>query len=178
MKKHFLIIYICTPSVQTQLSINCHFFAVLREIVIQPSPNVTCELPSVIGKSPALLSYRFPFSPAVEVGSEAEDVRCSQLLFRDDFLSEQYFGENRPFSIVTEKVHFGEGMHRRAFRTRLRRGGVPLLLAGPSCVLKVHTAISYGIKNNDELVKRNYSLAVEVSPFAFHQFTFIQCNKS
>ncbi|XP_051906141.1 alpha-protein kinase 2 isoform X2 [Hippocampus zosterae] len=103
-----------------------------------------------------LLTYE-----AVEVGSEAEDVQCSQLLFRDDFLSEQYFGEKQPFSIVTEKVHFGEGMHRRAFRTRLRRVGVPHLLAGPSCVLKVHTAISYGIKNNDDLVKRNYSLAVE-----------------
>ncbi|XP_061554723.1 alpha-protein kinase 2 [Phycodurus eques] len=116
-------------------------YEVLREIVIPPSPNLTFG--------------------AVEAGVEAEEVQCSQLLFKEDFLSKQYFGENQPISIVTEKAHFGEGMHRRAFRTRLRRGGVPLLLAGPSCVLKVHNAISDGTKNNDDLVKRNFSLAVE-----------------
>ncbi|KAM9794370.1 alpha-protein kinase 2 isoform 1-T1 [Syngnathus typhle] len=116
-------------------------YEVLREIVIPPPPNIT--------------------PVAVDVGSEVEDVQCSQLLFKDHFLSEQYFSENQSISIVTEKAHFGEGMHRRAFRTRLRSGGVPLLLAGPSCVLKVHNSISYGTKNNDERVQRNYTLAVE-----------------
>ncbi|XP_077594086.1 alpha-protein kinase 2 [Stigmatopora nigra] len=116
-------------------------YEVLREIVILPSPNIT--------------------APPVEAGFEAEDVQCSRLLFKEDFLSEQYFGENQPVSVVTEKAHFGEGMHRRAFRTRLRQGWVPLLLAGPSCVLKVHTAVTYGTKNNDDLVQRNFSLAVE-----------------
>ncbi|XP_077398906.1 alpha-protein kinase 2 [Vanacampus margaritifer] len=116
-------------------------YEVLREIVIPPSTNV--------------------ISVPVEAGSKVEDVHCSRLLFKEDFLSEQYFSENQPVSIVTEKAHFGEGMHRRAFRTLLRRGGVPHLLAGPSCVLKVHNAISYGTNNNDELVQRNYSLAVE-----------------
>ncbi|XP_077479646.1 alpha-protein kinase 2 [Stigmatopora argus] len=116
-------------------------YEVLREIVILPSPNIA--------------------APPVEAGYEAEDVQCSRLLFKEDFLSEQYFGENQPVSVVTEKAHFGEGMHRRAFRTRLRQGWVPLLLAGPSCVLKVHTAVTYGTKNNDDLVQRNFSLAVE-----------------
>lgn len=98
----------------------------------------------------------------VQVGSEEEDVHCSRLMFKEDFLSDQYFGENRPASIITEKVHFGEGMHRRAFRTKLQAGQIALLVPGHSCVLKVHNSISYGTKNNDELVQKNFSLAVEV----------------
>ncbi|XP_057675590.1 alpha-protein kinase 2 [Corythoichthys intestinalis] len=132
----------CLSSLQGTITLDYLLtYEVLREIVILPSPNIAAIL--------------------VEAGYEAEDVQCSQLLFKEDFLSEQYFGENQSVSIVTEKTHFGEGMHRRAFRTRLCKEWVPLLPAGPSCVLKVHTAISYGTKNNDDLVQKNFSLAVE-----------------
>ena len=98
----------------------------------------------------------------VEVCSEEEDAHCSGLLFKEDFLSDQHFGEKHPVSIVTDKVHFGEGMHRRAFRTKLQAGQIPLLVPGHSCVLKVHNDISYGTNNNDELVQKNFNLAVEV----------------
>ncbi|CAK6955911.1 alpha-protein kinase 2 [Scomber scombrus] len=118
-------------------------YEVLSEIVIPPSPKTT------------------PSEP-VDVGNEEEDVQFSKLIFRDDFLSDQFFGENHLISIITEKAHFGEGMHRRAFRTKLQGGQVPLLLPGHSCVLKVHNAISYGTKNNDELIQKNFNLAVEV----------------
>uniref|UniRef100_A0A8C4H3R4 non-specific serine/threonine protein kinase n=3 Tax=Dicentrarchus labrax TaxID=13489 RepID=A0A8C4H3R4_DICLA len=117
-------------------------YEVLGEIVIPPSLKAVSSAP-------------------VEMGSEEEDVKCSRLMFKEDFLSDQYFGENQPVSILTEKVHFGEGMHRRAFRTKLHVGQIPLLLPGHSCVLKVHNAISYGTKNNDELVQKNFTLAVE-----------------
>ncbi|XP_030004438.1 alpha-protein kinase 2 isoform X2 [Sphaeramia orbicularis] len=117
-------------------------YEVLSEIVIPSTPKISSSAP-------------------VEVESEEEDVRCSRLIFKEDFLSEQYFGENHPASIITEKVHFGEGMHRRAFRTKLQAGQIPLLLPGHSCVLKVHNAISYGTKNNEELVQKNFNLAVE-----------------
>ncbi|KAF7217279.1 alpha-protein kinase 2 isoform X1 [Nothobranchius furzeri] len=117
-------------------------YEVLSEIVIPASP-------------------RSITSPSVEVSREEEDAHYSKLHFKEDFLSDQYFGENLPISILTEKVHFGEGMHRRAFRTTLKEGQVPLLVPGHSCVLKVHNAISYGTKNNDELIQRNFSLAVE-----------------
>lgn len=98
----------------------------------------------------------------VEVVSEEEDVLCSRLLFKEDFLSDQYFGDNQPVSIITEKVHFGEGMHRRAFRTKMNTGQTPFLVSGHCCVLKVHNAISYGTKNNEELIQKNFTLAVEV----------------
>ncbi|XP_037608676.1 alpha-protein kinase 2 isoform X2 [Sebastes umbrosus] len=117
-------------------------YEVLSEIVIPPSPKILSTAP-------------------VEVGSEEEDVHCSGLIFKEDFLSDQHFGGNQPASIITEKVHFGEGMHRRAFRTKMQAGQIPLVLPGHSCVLKVHNAISYGTKNNDELVQKNFTLAVE-----------------
>lgn len=95
---------------------------------------------------------------------DEENVQCAPLLFREeDFLSEQYFGEHQPASIVTEKEHFGEGMHRKAFRATLRAGMMSVFSPGHPCVLKVHNAISHGAKDNDELVQRNYNLAAEVS---------------
>ncbi|KAM7392715.1 hypothetical protein PAMA_007711 [Pampus argenteus] len=117
-------------------------YEALSEIVIPPSPKTISSAPVVMGH-------------------EEEDIIFSRLMFREDFLSDQYFGENHPVSIVTEKEHFGEGMHRRAFRTKLQQGQVSLLLPGHSCVLKVHNAISYGTKNNDELIQKNFTLAVE-----------------
>ncbi|TMS08672.1 Alpha-protein kinase 2 [Larimichthys crocea] len=117
-------------------------YEVLSEIVIPPSPKTTPSAP-------------------LEMECEEEDVHCSRLMFKEDFLSDQYFGENQPASIITQKVHFGEGMHRRAFRTKLNVGQIPLLLPGHPCVLKVHNSISYGTKNNDELIQKNFTLAVE-----------------
>ncbi|CAI5667141.1 unnamed protein product [Oreochromis niloticus] len=117
-------------------------YEVLSEIVIPLAPKTVSSDP-------------------VEVSSEEEDAHFSRLLFKDDFLSDQYFGDSHPVSMITEKEHFGEGMHRRAFRTKLHAGQIPLLLPGHSCVLKVHNAISYGTKNNEELVQKNFTLAVE-----------------
>ncbi|XP_028830530.1 alpha-protein kinase 2 isoform X2 [Denticeps clupeoides] len=96
-----------------------------------------------------------------DVAGEEESIQCAPLLFKDDFLCEQYFGEHQAARIVTEKVHFGEGMHRRAFRTTLRDGMKSNFHPGHPCVLKVHNAISYGTKTNEELVQKNYNLAVE-----------------
>ncbi|XP_038130908.1 alpha-protein kinase 2 isoform X1 [Cyprinodon tularosa] len=117
-------------------------YEVLSEIVIPASP-------------------KFLSSVAEELCSEEEDAHCSRLLFKEDFLSDQYFGENHPIRILTEKVHFGEGMHRRAFRTKLKAGQIPLFVPGNSCVLKVHNSISYGTKNNDDILQKNFNLAVE-----------------
>uniref|UniRef100_W5KLL9 non-specific serine/threonine protein kinase n=2 Tax=Astyanax mexicanus TaxID=7994 RepID=W5KLL9_ASTMX len=96
-----------------------------------------------------------------EVEGDEESVHCAPLLFRNDILTEQYFGDNQAASIVTEKAHFGEGMHRKAFRTTLRAGMGPAFNPGHPCVLKVHNSITYGTKNNEELVQKNYNLAVE-----------------
>lgn len=116
-----------------------------------------------------ILSHPLPFphfsSLSAErnvIDGEEEDVSCSPLLFKDDILTDQYFGEQQHTSIVTEKTHFGEGMHRKAFRTMMRTGMMPLFDPGHACVLKVHSSIGYGMQNNDEVIQKNYNLAVEV----------------
>ncbi|XP_043922097.1 alpha-protein kinase 2 [Protopterus annectens] len=92
---------------------------------------------------------------------DGEDVEFTQLLFRDDIISDSYFGGNLNGKIVTDELHFGEGVHRRAFRSKVVHGLVPLFNPGHPCVLKIHSAITYGTKTNDELIQKNYNLAIQ-----------------
>ncbi|XP_069601446.1 alpha-protein kinase 2 [Ranitomeya imitator] len=90
-----------------------------------------------------------------------EEIEFNQLFFREDFISDMYFGGNLHGRIATEDLHFGEGVHRKAFRSKVMCGLLPVFNPGHLCVLKVHNAIAYGTKNNDELVQKNYKLAVQ-----------------
>uniref|UniRef100_A0A8B9CVR8 non-specific serine/threonine protein kinase n=1 Tax=Anser brachyrhynchus TaxID=132585 RepID=A0A8B9CVR8_9AVES len=90
-----------------------------------------------------------------------EEIEFMQLMFREDFISDSYFGGNLHGIIATEEFHFGEGMHRRAFRSKVMQGLVPVFSPGHPCVLKVHNAITYGTKSKDDLVQKNYKLALQ-----------------
>ncbi|XP_045881564.1 alpha-protein kinase 2 [Meles meles] len=90
-----------------------------------------------------------------------EEIEFSQLIFREDFLSDSYFGDHLRGQIATEELHFGEGVHRKAFRSKVMRGLMPVFQPGHACVLKVHNAVAYGTRNNDELIQRNYKLAAQ-----------------
>nr|XP_015194273.1 PREDICTED: alpha-protein kinase 2 isoform X2 [Lepisosteus oculatus] len=125
-----------------------------------------CQLKSSLGN--VSLDYCFSLEALNELipcqnhkVAEGENIKCTELMFRDDFLSDQYFGDNQYGSITTEEDHFGEGMHRKAFRTTIVDGLKSLFHPGHPCVLKVHNSISYGTKTNEELVQKNYDLAVE-----------------
>ncbi|XP_059703735.1 alpha-protein kinase 2 isoform X2 [Haemorhous mexicanus] len=90
-----------------------------------------------------------------------EEIEFMQLMFREDPLSSSYFGGTLHGAIMTEGLHFGEGMHRRAFRSRVLQGLAPAFGPGHPCVLKVHSALTYGTKSRDELLQKNYSLALQ-----------------
>nr|XP_013012694.1 alpha-protein kinase 2 [Cavia porcellus] len=90
-----------------------------------------------------------------------EEIEFSQLIFREDFLNDSYFGGHLRGQIATEELHFGEGVHRKAFRSTVMRGLTPVFQPGHACVLKVHNAVAYGTRNNDELIQRNYKLAAQ-----------------
>ncbi|KAL8204045.1 UNVERIFIED_CONTAM: hypothetical protein K2H54_066350 [Gekko kuhli] len=90
-----------------------------------------------------------------------EDIEFLQLMFREDFICDSYFSNSLHGRITTEELHFGEGVHRKAFRSKVMQGLVPVFSPGHPCVLKVHNAIAYGTKNNDELVTKNYKLAMQ-----------------
>lgn len=93
-----------------------------------------------------------------------EEIEFSQLIFKEDFLRDSYFGDHLRGQIATEELHFGEGVHRKAFRSKVMRGLMPVFQPGHACVLKVHNAVAYGTRNNDELIQRNYKLAAQVGP--------------
>eukprot|EP00070_Physeter_catodon_P028928 XP_028335822.1 alpha-protein kinase 2 isoform X3 [Physeter catodon] len=90
-----------------------------------------------------------------------EEIEFSQLIFRGDFLSDSYFGGRLRGQIATEELHFGEGVHRKAFRSKVMQGLTPVFKPGHACVLKVHNAVAYGTRNDDELIQRNYKLAAQ-----------------
>jgi len=94
--------------------------------------------------------------------SGVEEIEFMQLMFREDFICDSYFGGNLHGILATEELHFGEGMHRKAFRSKVMQGLVPVFSPGHPCVLKVHNAITYGTKSKDDLVQRNYKLALQV----------------
>lgn len=93
-----------------------------------------------------------------------EEIEFSQLIFKEDFLRDSYFGDRLRGQIATEELHFGEGVHRKAFRSKVMQGLMPVFQPGHACVLKVHNAVAYGTRNNDELIQRNYNLAAQVGP--------------
>uniref|UniRef100_A0A8C6W8U6 Alpha-protein kinase 2 n=1 Tax=Nannospalax galili TaxID=1026970 RepID=A0A8C6W8U6_NANGA len=90
-----------------------------------------------------------------------EEIEFSQLIFKEDFFNDSYFGDRLRGQISTEELHFGEGVHRKAFRSTVMRGLMPVFQPGHACVLKVHNAIAHGTRNNDELVQKNYRLAAQ-----------------
>ncbi|XP_048787510.1 alpha-protein kinase 2 isoform X2 [Lagopus muta] len=90
-----------------------------------------------------------------------EEIEFMQLMFREDFICDSYFGGNLHGILATEELHFGEGMHRKAFRSKVMQGLVPVFSPGHPCVLKVHNAITYGTKSKDDLVQKNYKLALQ-----------------
>lgn len=102
-----------------------------------------------------------------------EEIEFSQLIFREDFLRDSYFGDHLRGQIATEELHFGEGVHRKAFRSKVMQGLMPVFQPGHACVLKVHNAVAYGTRNNDELIQRNYKLAAQVGPPALQ--SYVRC---
>ncbi|XP_034374284.1 alpha-protein kinase 2 isoform X1 [Arvicanthis niloticus] len=100
-------------------------------------------------------------SSHTEYNRGCEEIEFSQLIFKEDVFNDSYFGDHLRGQISTEELHFGEGVHRKAFRSTVMQGLMPVFQPGHACVLKVHNAVAHGTRNNDELVQRNYKLAAQ-----------------
>ncbi|XP_067840122.1 alpha-protein kinase 2 isoform X2 [Heptranchias perlo] len=90
-----------------------------------------------------------------------EEIELLQPIVEKELINECNFDDKMCGSIATEELHFGEGLHRKAFRTKVIYGLVPLFDPGHICVLKIHNSIAYGTKTNNEVIQRNYILAVQ-----------------
>ncbi|XP_075596775.1 alpha-protein kinase 2 [Balearica regulorum gibbericeps] len=123
-----------------------------------------CCLNNIYGKATAefnLTSEVLGHLSSFQNCEGVEEIEFMQLIFREDFISDSYFGGNLHGIIATEELHFGEGMHRKAFRSKVMQGLVPVFSPGHPCVLKVHNAITYGTKSKDDLIQKNYKLALQ-----------------
>ncbi|XP_009991035.1 PREDICTED: alpha-protein kinase 2 [Tauraco erythrolophus] len=123
-----------------------------------------CCLSNVYGKVTAefnLTSEVLEHLSSFQNCEGVEEIEFMQLMFREDFISDSYFAGNLHGIIATEELHFGEGMHRKAFRSKVMQGLMPVFSPGHPCVLKVHNAITYGTKSKDDLVQKNYKLALQ-----------------
>ncbi|XP_019373846.1 PREDICTED: alpha-protein kinase 2 [Gavialis gangeticus] len=100
--------------------------------------------------------------PSRKDSKGSEEIEFVQLMFKDNLINDGYLDGNLHGKMATEELHFGEGMHRKAFRSKVMQGLVPVFSPGHPCVLKVHnTVIAYGAKSKDEIVQRNYKLAMQ-----------------
>ncbi|XP_026569939.1 alpha-protein kinase 2 [Pseudonaja textilis] len=106
-------------------------------------------------------SLRSRINCSIPFKTGLEEIEFLQLMFKEDFICDSYLSKSLHGRITTEELHFGEGVHRKAFRSKVLQGLVPPLSPGHPCVLKVHNAIVYGTKKNDELVEKNYKLALQ-----------------
>ncbi|XP_061471412.1 alpha-protein kinase 2 isoform X2 [Rhineura floridana] len=123
-----------------------------------------CCLKNMYGKATAefnLTSEVLEHLSSFQEVEGLEEIEFLQLMFREDFICDSYFSNSLHGRITTEELHFGEGVHRKAFRSKVMQGLVPVFSPGHPCVLKVHSAIAYRTKNKDELVKKNYKLALQ-----------------
>ncbi|XP_067913020.1 alpha-protein kinase 2 [Heterodontus francisci] len=135
--------------------------------------SVSCEFDFTTEVLNELLSYRVvegqsliksvnPNDLHAFPGSVAgEEIELLQLIVEKELTNECNFDVKMCGSIVTEELHFGEGLHRKAFRTKVIYGFVPLFDPGHNCVLKIHNAILHGTKTSSELIQQNYILAVQ-----------------
>uniref|UniRef100_A0A8C7E4M8 non-specific serine/threonine protein kinase n=1 Tax=Naja naja TaxID=35670 RepID=A0A8C7E4M8_NAJNA len=123
-----------------------------------------CCLKNIHGKAVSefnLTSEVLEHLSSLQDAEGLEEIEFLQLKFREDFICDSYLSKSLHGRITTEELHFGEGVHRKAFRSKVLQGLVPPLSPGHPCVLKVHNAIVYGTKNNDELVEKNYKLSLQ-----------------
>ncbi|KAM3848089.1 alpha-protein kinase 2 [Vipera latastei] len=123
-----------------------------------------CCLKNIYGKATSefnLTSEVLEHLSSLQDVEGLEEIEFLQLMFKEDFICDSYLSKSLHGRIATEELHFGEGVHRKAFRSKVLQGLVPPLSPGHPCVLKVHNAIVYGTKNNNELVEKNYKLALQ-----------------
>ncbi|XP_054439710.1 alpha-protein kinase 2 [Pteronotus mesoamericanus] len=154
------------PIAQMQRSAGDH--SVVSLAVVQASQKDQGRYDCCVKNSYGKVTTEFNLTPEVlkQLSSHqdikgCEEIEFSQLIFKEDFLRDRYFGDRLRGQIATEELHFGEGVHRKAFRSKVMQGLLPVFQPGHACVLKVHNAVAYGTRNNDELIQRNYKLAAQ-----------------
>ncbi|XP_067091655.1 alpha-protein kinase 3 [Osmerus mordax] len=90
-----------------------------------------------------------------EVG---EEIEMTPLTFSKGLADSGLWGDKFFGRIMTEEAHLGEGCKHKASRVKVIYGLDPVFESGSTCIMKVQNPISYGTKEESNLMERNLEI--------------------
>nr|XP_033776543.1 alpha-protein kinase 3 isoform X2 [Geotrypetes seraphini] len=94
----------------------------------------------------------------LEVG---EEIEMTPMVFAKGLADSGYWGDKYFGRIVLADVDVGEGYLRKACRAKVIYGLEPMFESGKTCIIKVHNFITFGTKNENTLVEKNYDITIQ-----------------
>ncbi|KAM5170316.1 alpha-protein kinase 3 [Mantella aurantiaca] len=94
----------------------------------------------------------------VEVG---EEIEMTPMVFAKGLADSGYWGDKFFGRIVMEEPHAGKGFLRKSCRVKVIYGLEPIFESGKTCILKIRNLITFGSKNENTLVEKNYEITIQ-----------------
>ncbi|XP_072258153.1 alpha-protein kinase 3 isoform X2 [Pyxicephalus adspersus] len=94
----------------------------------------------------------------VEVG---EEIEMTPMVFAKGLADSGYWGDKFFGRIVMEEPHAGKGFSRKSCRVKVIYGLEPIFESGKTCIIKIRNLITFGTKNENTLVEKNYDLTIQ-----------------
>ncbi|XP_042616241.1 alpha-protein kinase 3-like isoform X2 [Cyprinus carpio] len=91
----------------------------------------------------------------LEVG---EEIEMTPMMFTKGLADSGYWGEKFFGRIMTAEVQIGEGCMHKTCRAKVIYGLDPVFESGSTCITKVRNPITYGTKEESNLVERNLEI--------------------
>ncbi|NXQ32687.1 ALPK3 kinase, partial [Alaudala cheleensis] len=107
--------------------------------------------------SPEVLSG-FILREEIEVG---EEIEMTPMVFAKGLADAGYWGDKLFGRVVSEDMEVGAGFLRKACRARAIYGLEPVFESGHTCIIKVHNFITFGTKNENSLIEKNYDITIQ-----------------
>nr|DBA31531.1 TPA: hypothetical protein GDO54_007365 [Pyxicephalus adspersus] len=102
--------------------------------------------------------YSITFSAAILVG---EEIEMTPMVFAKGLADSGYWGDKFFGRIVMEEPHAGKGFSRKSCRVKVIYGLEPIFESGKTCIIKIRNLITFGTKNENTLVEKNYDLTIQ-----------------
>ncbi|CAI9534362.1 unnamed protein product [Staurois parvus] len=94
----------------------------------------------------------------VEVG---EEIEMTPMVFAKGLADSGYWGDKFFGRIVMEEPHAGKGFLRKACKVKAIYGLEPIFDSGKTCIIKIRNLITFGTKNENTLVEKNYDITIQ-----------------
>ncbi|XP_018423136.1 PREDICTED: alpha-protein kinase 3 [Nanorana parkeri] len=94
----------------------------------------------------------------VEVG---EEIEMTPMVFAKGLADSGYWGDKFFGRIAMEEPHAGKGFSRKSCRVKVIYGLEPMFESGKTCIIKIRNLITFGTKNENTLVEKNYDITIQ-----------------